>query len=406
MVKQNKYQTQERFIALDIGTEVAKALVCLPREDEIEVTAVARKRQQRGNMSEGAISDLEGVGETLKRAVRYAGESADGSEPTQVIANISGNLVRGIKSSIEYVRPHPDDPVTDNEVKNLFHHLRWKTKERVRKQLTKELNNPQLDVGLVHASLSSLMIDGQTVEKLTGFKGRKITAVMFGSYAPMTQIEAIKSLVEKLGKQVIGIFAQSYPVARAMSIRDQSQNAIVIDVGGGTTDVSVVRNGIIEGSKSFNIAGRAFTERLAISQEMDWHRAEEIKLAYSEEALDEQAQGSIGELFARDARVWLSGIKNSLSKFQDIEALPNKIYLCGGGSQLDELTEALDTGWWNSLPLSEKPKVHNLQPEDIELIVDRTGKLLDTQDTAPMCLAAMHFEEKEPRLLKSFDNRY
>ena len=76
--------------------------------------------------------------------------------------------------------------------------------------------------------------------------------------------------------------------------------------------------------------------------------------------------------------VWLSGIEIALEDFSNMEALPNKILLCGGGAGLIRLQEALATeDWWNELSFSRRPVVHLLDDIDIPGIENTTEIDLD-----------------------------
>ena len=90
-----------------------------------------------------------------------------------------------------------------------------------------------------------------------------------------------------------------------------------------------------------------------------------------------------------DCDVWLSGIILTLSEF-DIDSLPTKIYLCGGGSKLPEIFEVLDSREWvKTLPFSKKPQVSFLSPKMVANMYDETKLLKEVQDVTPMALANM-----------------
>jgi hypothetical protein len=77
-----------------------------------------------------------------------------------------------------------------------------------------------------------------------------------------------------------------------------------------------------------------------------------------------------------------------LSEFADADLLPNRFFLCGGGSGLPGIKKALlSTKWTKNLPLAKSPQVSFLQPRDVVNIIDETGELKDPQDVTPMGLA-------------------
>ena len=166
--------------------------------------------------------------------------------------------------------------------------------------------------------------------------------------------------------------------------------AIFIDIGGGTTDIAVVRNGGLEGTVMFALGGRAFTKRISQELKMEFSKAEELKIKYSTKKLNEKGTHKLNTILEEDCRVWLSGLEIALENFSSsrIDLLPSRILLCGGGSGLPGIYRALsDDGWYRNLPFAKKPTVGFIQPRDVINIVDRTKRLNNPQDVTPMGLA-------------------
>lgn len=88
--------------------------------------------------------------------------------------------------------------------------------------------------------------------------------------------------------------------------------------------------------------------------------------------------------------MWFAGVELSLSDFPNVDLLPSKILLCGGGSNLPDLVEKLKTASWSKkLPFARKPAVHHIQPEDVVNVQDKTGLLTEPQDVTPMALCSV-----------------
>jgi cell division protein FtsA len=165
-------------------------------------------------------------------------------------------------------------------------------------------------------------------------------------------------------------------------------NAVFIDIGGGTTDIAVVRNGGLEGTKMFALGGRAFTKKLAQELGVAFEEAEMLKIKYAEGKLGQDVSAKIEKILEDDCDVWLSGVELSLSEFAEADLLPHKFFLCGGGSGLPGIKRALlTTNWIKNLPFAKPPQVSFLQPKDVVNIIDETQELKDPQDVTPMGLA-------------------
>ena len=104
-----------------------------------------------------------------------------------------------------------------------------------------------------------------------------------------------------------------------------------------------------------------------------------------------------------DCEVWLSGVALTLSEFENVDILPSKILLCGGGSQLPEIKEVLESReWTQQLPFARKPQITFMQPKMITNMTDETKKLKDMQDVTPLALAniALEYAQEEQVLGK------
>src|SRR3989344_5171400 len=128
--------------------------------------------------------------------------------------------------------------------------------------------------------------------------------------------------------------------------------------------------------------------------------AEQMKIDYANGRLKGEEAGRIKALFEDDCRVWLGGVELSLLEFAETDLLPPRIFLCGGGSALPGIKQALlSQEWIESLPFAKQPQVGFLQPRDIVRITDATGELNNPQDITPIGLANLalldHIEEEK-----------
>ncbi|MDI6777814.1 MAG: cell division FtsA domain-containing protein [Patescibacteria group bacterium] len=378
-------------LALDIGTEVVKALIFKVDEESEKgiVIGVGRFRQRLGDMQSGAVSDISGVVNSCEEAIAKAEEMAGVRRVEQSILGIAGELVKGSTTTVHYERLKPDIRIDLPELKNIVQKVQWKAFDRIRQQLAWETGHSEIDVKLINAAIVDVRIDGYRVTNPLGFQGRDVSIGVFNAYAPMVHLGALQKIAEELGLDLLSIAAEPYAVARSMGLENTVDfSAIFVDIGGGTTDIAVVRNGGLEGTKMFALGGRAFTKRLAQELNINFEEAEQLKIRYGRGELGKDVSVRISNLLTEDCQVWLDGVELSLSEFSETDLLPSKILLCGGGSALPGIREALiGKEWFKNLPFSKKPSVNFLQPKDVANIHDKTGLLRDPQDVTPMGLA-------------------
>lgn len=377
-------------MALDVGTEVIKCLIFEidTSEEKGIVIGVGRQKQRLDDMQSGAVTDIEGVVRSCEKSIDKAEEKAK-VRPDQVVLGIAGELVKGATTVVHYERLKPKTKITLPELKNIIHKVQWKAFDKVRKQLAWETGHSEIDVKLINASIVDVRIDGYKVTNPLGFQGKDVSIGIFNAYAPLIHLGALQTIASDLELDLLSIVAEPYAVAQCMGIEESTEfNAIFIDIGGGTTDIAVVRDGGLEGTKMLALGGRAFTKRLSQELGVSFQEAESIKLKYSNSALPNDLMVKVKEALDADCKVWLSGIELALSEFSNVDLLPSRILLCGGGSALTGIKTVLQTReWMESLPFAKPPRVQFIQPHDVINIIDKTGMLTDPQDITPMGLA-------------------
>ncbi len=387
---QNKKDKGACALALDIGTAVVKALIFRINREEGKghVIGVGRAEQALGDMQSGAVTDIAGVVATCEQAIREAAGLAN-IRPNQVILGIAGELVKGSTTTVHYERLKPKTKIDMPELKNILHKVQWKAFDKVRKQLAWETGHAEIDVKLINAAIVDVRIDGYRVTNPLGFQGKDVSIGIFNAYAPLVHLGALQTIAAELDLDLLSIAAEPYAVARAMNLEDAPEfSAIFLDVGGGTTDVAVVNNGGVVGTKMFALGGRAFTKRVSQELGVNLLEAEALKINYALGQLAPLELAKIKEVLAGDVRVWVSGLELALAEFTETELLPSRILLCGGGSLLPEVRASiLNPDWSKNLPFARPPQVGFIKTGDVNNIIDATGKLREPQDITPMALA-------------------
>lgn len=375
-------------ISLDIGTEFVKALIFKVVDDKAEVLGVGRQRQKLTDMAGGTVTDIYGVIKNCEAALERAADQA-GILPEQVIIGIAGELVKGTTTTIRYVRSKPKSQITMNELKDIIAKVQRRAFDRARSILAWESGHAEIDVKLVNAAVVDVRIDGYKVTNPLGFQGKEVQVGVYNSFAPIVHLGALQTIAEALDLDLLSITAEPYAVARCTGSDDSVEfSAIFMDIGGGTTDIAIVSNGGVVGTKMFALGGRAFTKRVRAITGRTFSEAEEYKIKYSRNELDKSSMQMIKNGLASDCQVWLSGVELTLGDFKNIDLLPSKILLCGGGSALPDIAEVLkEQKWPKSLPFPKKPTIHFIQPRDVVNVVDKTGELKEPRDVTPMAMA-------------------
>jgi len=368
------------IVALDIGTEFVKALIGKMGENgTVEVIGVGRAHQRLSDMQAGAISDISGVVGNCDAALSEAEEQA-GVSVRRAIIGIAGELVKGTTTTVRIARKEAVKPLDLTEMERIIHLVQERAEAKAKQQLAVELGGKDVEVRLVNSALVGIEIDGYPVTNPIGFQGKEVMVQLYTAFAPMIHIGALERTAQELDLDLLAVAAEPFAVARAVIGDNQNANlsVVLMDVGGGTTDIAVVNEGGVQGTKMFGIGGRAYTRSVERELNVSFEQAEALKLGLSAGKVPSTKVAAVEAALRKTVEVWSGGVELALGEFDKIDHLPYRLYLCGGGSSLDMLVDELqETDWYRSLPFTRKPVVRRIRPEQVVGITDATGDVAD-----------------------------
>ncbi|MBQ6394372.1 rod shape-determining protein [Candidatus Saccharibacteria bacterium] len=388
--------SEDVILALDIGTAFVKAVIARQEGENLKIIGIGKASQALNNMHAGAIADIPAVVTTCEKALAQAEQQA-GVMSKLAVVGIAGELIKGSTSTVHYKRKNGNKPITEQEMDLIIKRVQDRAGEKARKEVALETNNENVEVRLINSAIVSLSIDGYKVTNPIGFKGSDLSIQFYTAFAPLVHISAIEKVCAELNLDLLAVAVEPFAVCRACLGDDVDSNfsAIVMDIGGGTTDIAIVDDGGVEGTKMFSIGGKSFTHQIAEKLGIDYDTAEKIKLQLSQDPLQNPADTTVAEAgnrislteseeqkvigaVADNLEVWVGGVQLALEDFTNVEMFPGKILLCGGGAGLQQLQENLAmTDWYKDLPFSRRPVVHLLDDIDIPGIDNETEYDLD-----------------------------
>src|SRR5436309_192041 len=257
-----------------------------------------------------------------------------------------------------------------------------------------ETGYQHIEVRLINAAVISVRIDGQSVTNPIGFPGRYFGLTLFSAFAPLMQLGALEAVAQGLDLTLLAIVTEPYALARCLSANASADSgAIFIDIGGGTTDIALVRQGGIEETRMFALVGRTFTRRLATNKGISVKEAEKLKLSYSSGNVKGADRDEIQSILAPECQTWMDSIELLIEELSKGELLPPAIYTVVGGSALPDLRHKLESfPWTERLPFARQPIIQTVQPEMVTSITDPHNMLKTAQDITPMALAYQAIE--------------
>lgn len=377
--KEQDKQDGDYVVGLDIGTEYVKALIAKVDGEQIQIVGAGRAHQELGDMHQGAIADIAGVVRNCETALAQA-EDQVGFRAKRCVIGIAGELVKGATNTIRYRRPQPDRPLDEAEMELIIEKVQDRASHKAQKQIALETGNNEVEVKLVNSALVSIHIDGYKVSNPIGFQGKDIAVQIYTAFAPMVHIGALERVANELALELMAVAAEPFAVSRSVLGTETNSNltAILVDVGGGTTDIAVVNDGGVEGTRSYGIGGRSFTKMIASELDISYDNAEKLKVNIDHEQIKGSVRNDIVQAVDKTLEVWLSGVELALDEFDSVDHLPSRILLCGGGASLKQLVQALETREWHkNLPFTKRPTIQHITPADVVGVSDSTGTVTD-----------------------------
>ena len=370
------------ILGLDIGTEFVKAVLAKPtKKGTLEILGLGKAKQSEGNMYAGAIADIPAVVATCEEALNKA-ETIAGERADKTVVGVAGELIKGNTTTVNYSRKNPNKPITEAEMDEIIKKVQQKSGEVAKKTVALETGNENVEVRLINSAIVSLTIDGYKISNPIGFKGSDVVIQFYTAFAPLIHVAAIEKVCAELNLDLLTVAVEPFAVCRACLGDDLDSNysAIVMDIGGGTTDIAVIDDGGVEGTKMFSIGGRSFTHQIAESLGVEFETAEEYKLNFDSGELDDHKKAKIETALSRNLSVWMTGVEVALEEFDNVGSFPRNVLLCGGGASLSSLQETLAiSDWYKSLPFSRRPVIH----------------LMDISELPSLNLSHLNEEEKE-----------
>ena len=195
-------------------------------------------------------------------------------------------------------------------------------------------------------------IDGYEVPRLEGYDGKILEFSVLAVFLPGSSTE-----IERILRQKTADFKIVHTAEGLMKLIKDYPDGIFLDVG-GQTQIFLARGRKLEVAGDLGFGGKIFSETISERLGLREKDARLFKERYSNKELSHESSSKIKEMFYFPARVWFENLKAKLKETQGGLLFPSNIFLFGGGCQLPEIKEILETGKWGNIAFFDaKPKV-------------------------------------------------
>ena len=337
-----KVQDKDLIFALDIGTRSVVGVVGRPVGDRLKVLDVEMAEHGKRAMMDGQIDDIKQVG-TLARTVTERLESRLGVRLERVSVAAAGRALRTQKGS--FVLELPEEQSIDAEQIGELEAGAVSAAEEA-------LQNDGADrrqMFLVGYTVAQYRLDNYPMNNLQFHTGRRMEADVVATFLPGEVVESLYAAMRAAGLQVSSMTLE--PIAAmnaAIPAELRLLNLAMVDIGAGTTDIALCRDGSVVGYTMATVAGDEITEAIMRSYLVDFKTAEEIKRAIGESEELIRCRNILGQEERVAVNEVVQVIQEPMDKLADAIAkqilnvngnAPSAVFLAGGGSKLAGLRE-------------------------------------------------------------------
>ena len=340
MPQELKQQDAELVFALDIGTRSIIGVAGRVVDERLEVLAIEKEEHGRRAMLDGQIEDIGQVAKVARRVTERM-EQKLGCRLRRVCVAAAGRALRTEKG--HYAMDLPQVSRIDSD---LISHLESGAVSDAEERL-KEGEDSQRRFYLVGYTVSSYLLDRYPLTSLKDHNGQQMEADVVATFLPSEVVESLYTVMEAAGLEVASLTLEPIAALNAVIPAElRLLNLVLADIGAGTSDIAVCRDGAVVGYTMATIAGDEITESLMRQYLINFSTAERMKMQLEEPTITyRDVLGLEQTVPAPQVREALMGSAKSLAqeiaqRVVDINgASPSAMFLAGGGSKLVGLRE-------------------------------------------------------------------
>lgn len=331
------------IFALDIGTRTVVGTVGKSRDDVFEILASETAAHTKRAVIDGQIEDIDEVAKVVKK-VKTQLEADLNMKLTKVSIAAAGRALKTQHVKVD-IDIDGKDSITEDMVKSFEIEAITKAQEL----LDSERSGEPMDFYCVGHSVVNYFLDGYPMKSFVGHKGKLATVEMIAAFLPSLVVESLYAVMDANKLEVASLTLE--PIA-AMNLIIPPEvrliNIALVDIGAGTSDIAISKNGSIVAYAMATTAGDEITEEIIKRYLVDFDTAEAMKQnAAGSEITYTDILGLPHTVSAAEFFTSLNPAVDQLAKTisENILAVngeaPAAVFLVGGGSLIPELPKII-----------------------------------------------------------------
>ena len=333
-------QDSGMIYALDIGTRSIIGVVGRVEDERFQVLAIEKEEHGKRAMLDGQIEDIAQVAKVARRVTERLEEKL-GCTLERVCVAAAGRALRTEKGS--YTMEFPEVTRITNDIIGRLESGAVSEAE----SLLSQGQDSQRRFYLVGYTVSGYRLDRYPMTTLRGHNGQLLEADVVATFLPSEVVESLYAVTEASGLEVASLTLEPIAALNAAIPADlRLLNLVLADIGAGTSDIAVCRDGAVVGYTMATIAGDEVTEELMRRYLIPFATAERMKTQLNESkvtyrdvlGLEQTISGAqIREVVQAPARALAQEIAQRVVALNG--TAPSALFLAGGGSKLDGLLD-------------------------------------------------------------------
>lgn len=340
------YDPRGLVFALDIGTRTVVGIAGIREKEKFRIVASAVIEHKSRAMFDGQIHDISQVASVVGE-IREKLEKKLGTKLTKVAIAAAGRVLKTCEIKAE----RDTDPNREID-RELVSSLELEAIQLAQAKLYTEMpGEDQTQFYCVGYSVTNYYLNGYIITSLIGHRGKKAGVDVLATFLPHTVVESLYTVVNKAGLEVSSLTLEPIAAINVTIPKDlRLLNLALVDIGAGTSDIAITRDGSVTAYAMVPVAGDEITERIAQHYLVDFNTGERIKIMLSSPAQEIVFDDIFGKRNVVSRREVNEVIKPGVSSLAEVIAgkileynhkSPNAVFLIGGGSQTPGLAGAI-----------------------------------------------------------------
>ena len=330
---------------LDIGTRSVVGTVGYLEDETFHIIAQRIVEHETRAMLDGQIHDISRVGATIKEVKESLEEDLDGRKLREVCIAAAGRVLRTVDITVSM-----DLDEEQNVTQEMIYSLDLLGVEKAYEQF-QENNDTDMKFYCVGYTVVKYYLNDYPILNLESHKAKKIGAQLIATFLPDEVVDGLYKAVGNAGLSVANLTLE--PIAAisvAIPTMYRMLNIALVDVGAGTSDICITKDGAIVAYGMIPMAGDGLTETIAKACLTDFATAEKIKISTARKGpikykdimdLEQKIEPSaVIKLVDKDVSNMAKEISNKMKELNGDKSV-SAVFVVGGGGKIPGFTDAL-----------------------------------------------------------------